>query len=333
VGAFPASRPAKKEGKVVISGPAGANVQDAITEGFQKKYPGIQVDYNGSNTREFVPRVAAERKAGQFLWDIFIHGSAELMYPLEPFDPLEPALMLPDVKNPKTWRGGKIEFLDPTKTVICMTPFQQGTLFYNTKLVNAKEFKSYKDLLNPKWKEKMVADDPRRVGPGMATFIFFYLHPELGPDFIRELDKQRLTIMQDYAQEVDAVAQGKYPLLIGTADFIATAKAAQGVPIGIVDPTQLKEGTDLSPANGTLALFNRSPHPNAAKVFINWLLSKEGQTIFARAYGYVSARLDVPTDHTEPWRVPVPGAIKTYTKEAVQARKDMQPLLQEVFGK
>jgi len=61
-------------------------------------------------------------------------------------------------------------------------------------------------------------------------------------------------------------------------------------------------------------------------------LSKEGQTIFARANGYVSARLDVPTDHTEPWRVPLPGAIKTYTKEAMAVKEKLTPLLQDIFG-
>ncbi len=325
---------ARKEGKVVISGPAGSDVRDALTEGFQKKYPGIQVEYDGSSTREFVPRIAAERKAGQFLWDVFIHGSPESMLPLGAFDPLEPALMLADVKDPKTWRGGKIGFLDPGKTVMEMTPFQRGTLFYNTKLVNPKEFKSYKDLLDPKWKGKIAVDDPRKSsGPGQATFTFFYLHPELGPDYIRALVKQQLTIYRDYVQEVDAVAQGKYPVLIGTADFTAIERARLGVPIGIVDPRQLKEGSDVSPANGDLALFNRAPHPNAAKVYINWLLSKEGQTLFARASGYVSSRLDVPTDHVPAWRVPQPGAIDTHSKAALQAKDNLQPLLQEVLGR
>src|SRR3989454_10405373 len=126
--------------------------------------------------------------------------------------------------------------------------------------------------------------------------------------------------------------QGRYPVLIGAADFVAINRAKQGVPIAIVDARQLKEGTDLSPTNGTLALFNRAPNPNAAKIYINWLLSKEGQTVFARANGYVSARLDVPTDHSEPWRVPLPGAIKTYTKEAMAVKEKLTPLLQEVFG-
>jgi ABC-type Fe3+ transport system substrate-binding protein len=325
---------AKKEGKVAVIGDVTAAMRDALTLGFEKKYS-ISVDLLGSTGREVAPRVAAERKAGQFLWDIYIHGSTtalEAMIPIGAFDPLEPALILADVKDPKTWRGGAIEFLDPNNTVMVMTPFHRGTIFYNTKLVNAKEFKSHRDLLHPKWKGRIVSDDPRRAGPGAATFTFFYLHPELGPDFIRALGKQQITILRDYAQEVDAVGQGRYPVLIGAADFVAINRAKQGVPIAIVDARQLKEGTDLSPTNGNLALFNRAPNPNAAKIYINWLLSKEGQTVFARANGYVSARLDVPTDHTEPWRVPLPGAIKTYTKAAMQVKDNLQPLLQEVFG-
>ena len=325
---------AKKEGKVSVITDVTATLRDALTLEFQKKY-GISVELFGISGREVAPRVAAERKAGQFLWDIYIHGSTtalEAMIPMGAFDPLEPALILPDVKDAKTWRGGAIEFLDPGKVVMVMTPFHRGIIFYNTKLVNPKEFKSHKDLLNAKWKGKMVVDDPRRAGPGVATFTFFYLHPELGPDFIRALGKQQMTILRDYAQEVDAVGQGRYPLLIGAADFVAINRAKQGVPIGIVDARQLKEGTDLSPTNGNLALFNRAPNPNAAKIYINWLLSNEGQTIFARANGYVSARLDVPTDHTEPWRVPLPGAIKTYTQAAMQVKNNLQPLLQEVFG-
>jgi ABC-type Fe3+ transport system substrate-binding protein len=213
-----------------------------------------------------------------------------------------------------------------------MTRFQRGTIFFNPKLVNAKEFKSHKDLLDPKWKGKLILDDPRRAGPGQATFTFFYLHPDLGPDFIRALGKQQITIMKDFVQEVDAIGQGRYPVLIGTADFVVIARAKQGVPIAIVDPTRLKEGTDASPANGALALFNKAPNPNAAKIYINWLLSKEGQTVFARANGYVSSRLDVPTDHTEPWRIPQPGAIKTYTKAAMQVKDNLMPLLNEAFG-
>src|SRR4030095_8040812 len=169
---------AKKEGKVVVITDVTATLRGALTLEFQKKY-GIPVELFGSAGREVPPRIAAERKAGQFLWDIYIHGSTtalEAMIPMGAFDPLETSLILQDIKDSKTWRGGGMEFLDPNKMVLVMTPFQRGTIFYNPKLVNVKELTSYKDLLDPKGREKMFVDDPRRAGPGAATFTFFYLH-------------------------------------------------------------------------------------------------------------------------------------------------------------
>jgi iron(III) transport system substrate-binding protein len=174
--------------------------------------------------------------------------------------------------------------------------------------------------------------DPRRAGPGQATFTFFYRNPDLGPDFIRALGTQDITILSNFQQEVDSVGQGRYPILIGTADAIAEERIRQGVPVQIVDTRTIKEGSDVSPANGAVAIFNKAPHPNAAKVYINWLLSKEGQSGFAKASGYVSARLDAATDHAPAWRVPVPGAIKTYDLEAVSMKEPLLALLEEVFG-
>lgn len=327
---------ARKEGKVTVIADVTAAMRDALTEAFQKKYA-IPVEFFGVAGREIPPRISAERKAGKYLWDVFVHGTTTgltSMIPMGAFDPLEPALLLPEVTDPKMWRGGGgVEFVDPGRSFVVMTPFQRGTLFVNPNLVKPEEFKSYKDLLDPKWKGKISMDDPRRAGPGQATFTFFYLHPDLGPNFIRALAQQEITILKDYAQEVDMLGQGRFPVLIGTADFVAIARMRQGVPVAIVDPRQLREGSDVSPANGALALFNRAPHPNAAKVYANWLLSKDGQTVFARATGYVSSRLDVPTDHAEPWRVPQPKAIKTYTQEAMDLKDKLVPFLEEIFGR
>ena len=129
------------------------------------------------------------------------------------------------------------------------------------------------------------------------------------------------------------LGQGRYSVGLGFSDSLAEQRAKQGVPVEIVDIRQLKEGSDISPASGGLSIFNRAPHPNAAKVYINWLLSKEGQTINARATGYISNRLDVPTDHAAPWRVPQPGSIKTYTMEAINKKEELFPILNEVFGR
>jgi len=325
---------AKREGSVQIIGPTGDDRRTALTEGFQKQY-GINVEYLADAGVGIPPRLTAERGANQYLWDIFIGGTTtalESLIPMGALDPLEPALVRAETKDPSKWRGGGLEFVDEGHTDLVMTPFHRGTLFINTTMVQPDEIKSYRDLLDPKWRGKMATDDPRRPGPGQATFTFFYLHPDLGPDFIRALARQELTIMQDYQQEIDGVGQGRYPLLIGSSDALAEARMKQGIPLGIVDPTILREKSDISPASGSVGIFNQAPHPNAARVYLDWLLSKDGQTDFARATGYISARSDVPTDHTFAWRVPQPGAIKTYDQNAMDVRDPVLAIANETLG-
>jgi ABC-type Fe3+ transport system substrate-binding protein len=325
---------AKREGKIAMVGPTGADRRDALTIPFQQKY-GIAVEYWADPVSGVPPRVAAERRAGKYLWDVIVAGAIEdVILPMGVLEPLEPALILPDIKDPKLLRGGEMEFLDPGRQVLVMSPFHRGTLFVNTELVKPAEFKSYRDLLDPKWRGKIVIDDPRRNGPGQATFSFFYAHPKLGPEFIRALARQELQVLRDYGQEIDALGRGKVPIVIGTSDSLVEERMKQGIPIAIVDPRQLQEGSDVGAASGMVALFNNAPDPNAARVYLNWLLSKEGQTHFVRATGYVSNRLDVPADHAAAWRVPQPGAVKTY---GIAVRRDIRakvvPLVQEIFGK
>jgi iron(III) transport system substrate-binding protein len=324
---------AKQEGVVSLLGTTGVEVRDALTLPFQKAY-GIQVDYFGGSGSEQAARVSAERRAGKYAWDIFVGGTTTgfaSMIPIKAFDPLDPALILPEVKDPKNWRGGGIEFVDTGRQMVVMTPAHRVILIVNTAAVDPNSIKSYKELLNPKWKGQIAIDDPRRSGPGQACFTFFYLHPELGPDFIRALARQEPVVFRDPSQLVNLVGQGKYPILIGPRDTMLADALKRSLPINVVNPSTVREGSDISSSSGNVAIFNRAPHPNAAKVYINWLLSKEGQSHHARALSTVSSRLDVPHDHAEPWKVPQPGAIKTYAAEAMEAKDSLLLLLKEVL--
>lgn len=324
---------AKKEGKVSVIGPVGPDRRDILTEPFQKKY-GITVEYLADRGSGIGPKITAERGAQRYNWDIVVTGTTTALtalIPLGALDPMDQALILPEVKDPKVWRGGAIEYSDPGHRMIVMTPSQRGTLFVNPNTIKPGDIKSYKDLLDPKYKGKIIADDGRFAGPGQATFTFFYLHPDLGPNFIRALAKQELTISRDYVQEIDSVAKGRHLVLIGVSDIAAEERKEKGIPIDIINPRLLKEGSDVSPGSGGVSMFNKAPNPNAAKVYLNWLLSKDGQTGFARVNGYISARLDVPTDHS-PWRVPIPGAIKTYTPQAMEVKEPLTNLLKELWG-
>jgi iron(III) transport system substrate-binding protein len=325
---------AKREGKVVVMSFPGDPVRAVLVEPFQNQF-GIPVDYTALAGTAITPRIQLERNSGQFNWDIFIGGAAvalEGLIPMGALDPIEPSLILPEVKDGKNWRGGALPLFGPKREALIMTPYQRGTLFYNKNVYKGDEIKSYKDLLDPKWKDKMQMDDPRRPGPGQATFIFFYLHPDLGPDFIRALLKQNITIQADFQQEIDMVGQGRAPFMIGAVDSLAEARMKQGAPIGIFDPTNIKEGSDISAASGNVGVFNRPAHPNAAKVYVNWLLTRETQEAYAKANVFTSARADVSGDWTEPWRVPAPNGIRTDGEVAVEVRPKLLPILREALG-
>jgi len=325
---------AKNEGKVAVLGPTGVHRRDPLTLPFQKKY-GISVEYRAERGSAAAPLVATQQRAGYYQWDIFIGGTTTglaSLIPIGAFQPMEEFLILPEVKDPKQWRGGEMEFVDPGKQMLVMTPSQRETVFVNKDMVKPGEITSYKDLLDPKWKGKIVVDDPRMAGPGQATFAFFYMQPDLGPDFIRALARQDMLFIRNYRQEIDLIGQGKYPILIGTSDSMAEDRMNQGLPIRIIDPRQLKEGSDVSPAAGNVAVFTKTPHPNAAKVYLNWLLSKEGQTGFVRAAGHISARLDVPTDHA-PLRVPIPGSVKTYDQGAMDKKDEIVGFLKKALAR
>jgi len=325
---------AKREGKVNVTGPTGSEIRQALVEPFQKKY-GISVEYLASDGRELVPKIMTEQAGGKYLWDVYIGGTftaLESMIPKDAMESLEPAFILPDVKDPKNWRGESLPFLGSARELLVMALQHRGTVAVNTNLVKANELKSYKDLLDPKWRGKIIIDDPRRSGPGQATFFLFYMRPDLGTDFIRALARHEVLMLRNFVQEVDFVAQGRYPILIGP-EVPVEMRMKQGAPIALIDPRQLREGSDLNSKNGNVALYRNAPHANAARIYLNWLLTQEGQAVFAQTMGYVSTRKDVSTDHVASWRVPKPGSPRTDTPEAIEIRNRLRPILLEIFGR
>ena len=157
----------------------------------------------------------------------------------------------------------------------------------------------------------MASLDPTTFGMG-AALQFFYYHPELGPAFLRKLyGEMQVTVSRDARQMTDWLASGKFLLCIrcNAGSEIGKAKE-QGLPIGSLDTESWKEGASSSAAGGTLGVPSRGTHPNAAKVFINWFLSPEGQIAlqkFGRPDAHNSRRIDIPKDDVDPYNRLAPG--------------------------
>jgi iron(III) transport system substrate-binding protein len=295
---------AKKEGQLVIYGSADFEM---LYGEFHKKYPEIKITGVFGRGADVAKRLMAERRADKFLGDIYLNGQTtgyNVFYKAKAVDPIPPALVLPEVTDTSKWWQGKHHYVDPENKYLLN--FNGGTRIvvgYNTKLVNAKEIKSYWDLLNPKWKGKIVALDPMSGGSGDAL-RFFYHSKLLGPEFLKRLlTEMDLVISSDSRQMGDWLAGGKFAFSIfgPVSRMDLDVMQGQGLPVNWFDPDHLKEGAYITAGSGGVGLINRPPHPNAAKVAINWLLSREGQIAYQRIFtegaeGPDSLRIDIPKD-------------------------------------
>ena len=294
---------AKKEGQVTIY----IYRYEGLLQDFKREFPGISVMSVTGRGNELTHRIMAERRAGRFLVDVYSGGTNSLyntLYKGKALDPLKPLLILPEVIDTSKWYGNEHRYADPEGKHIFSfigSP-SNAQLAYNTKLVDPKEFKSYWDFVNPKWKGKIVSLDPRDTGLG-ATMQFYYYSPELGPDFMKKFfGGMEITYAKNFRQMTDWLAQGKFAICMGCKDSMRAKN--QGLPVDDFDSNKWKEGSSFSAGGGSMGYMNQAPHPNAAKVFINWFLSRKGQMALQKL-GDVddpanSRRIDIPKDDIPP---------------------------------
>ncbi len=269
--------------------------------------------------------------------DLFIGGMGTAQATLHPANvlaPIQPLLLLPEVLDQSKWWRGKHRYADAEGKYIFVFVGSANVveLRYNTNLVSPKEFTSFWDLLNPKWKGKIVATDPRMNGMDTPV-LFFYYHPKLGPEFMRRLyGEMDVTIARDYRQPIDWLAAGKFAVCIPCNSRETEKAIKQGLPLG--ETLELKEGGTLSAGGGTISFIDKAPHPNAAKLFVNWLLSREGQIEFQKRDGSDSFRIDIPKQNVSRENRRIEGA--DYFEGDDPRFSDRRPadkLLNEIFLK
>jgi len=289
---------ARREGKVVVSVPTSAELRKEFESGFQKQFPGIELELSVARGASNINKIAEEQKAGMRNIDLHIGGTTSIVTGLlgaNLLEPIPPSMLLPEVSDPKNWWGGHIWVDNAKKYIYSFTAYMTETVWYNSTLVRAEEIVSWDSLLDPKWKGKIAILDPRTPGSGESTWAF--LLKIKGEPFLGKLAAQDMMVGRNLRQLGEAVARGKAAISIGLSYYTYLPFIKAGLPVRSL--SAIKEGYYAATGSGNLAILKNVPHPNASKVFVNWLLSKEGQAAFTKAMGQPTRRFDVDTQWTK----------------------------------
>ena len=298
---------AKKEGKIVFH--SGNSAEPYFNE-FRKKFPEIKtvrmLTRGGSAAHG---RLMAERRANVYITDL-VHlgaGSGGRLARAGALDPLEPYMVLPEVLDQSKWFEGRHYFADKEGKYLFKYASNPGVdVSFNTEFVNPNKIKSYWDLLDAKWKGKIATYDPRARGSSLLSY--FYYNPELGPSYLKRFfGEMEPLASRDRRQITDWLANGRIAIAFRTAPHASglNVAKAQGLPVNWFVPGHFKEAVPISGGPAHIAVVNKSPHPNAAKLFVNWFLSREGQLVVQNiaakgGEGVDSRRIDISKDMVPP---------------------------------
>ena len=253
---------AKKEGKLIVyTAATGQPSHVAIGRAFEKKY-GIPVTYLEARASEIRERVRTEQTAGRFIGDMSHNGSTTTALQMAE-GVFQPHGGVPNAANLRPPFKA-----DDTRVPVFASAY---SILINTNLVKpADEPKSWADLADPKWKGKILSDDPRALGGGSVSF--FVLHDKLGRGYHDKMAANQLVFSRDLRASERRVARGDYPIWIPmTTNSYAALK---GLPVKLLHP---QEGYPY--ITYEVAVLKNAPRPNAARLFMDFFVSDEAQII------------------------------------------------------
>jgi iron(III) transport system substrate-binding protein len=313
---------AEAEGSISIVTRIGDVYRNAIMA-FEETFPKIKIQHQGMIALNFGPRVIQERKSGLYQWDVLL---STVTTPLSVFrqegilDPVRPLMFRGDVLEDQYWQEGfDAGWRDGDKKwAYAYGVTLNRSIWINTDLVKEDEIKSTMDLLDPKWKGKIVAADPRIGGFGNMVTL---MRLKYGDDVVSRLYKdQEVVVSQENRQTTEWLLRGRYSVGVQAVnEQILQDFKAQGLG-GNLKHLPIDEADHVAASGNVAFAFNRAPHPNAAKLFVNWLLSHDGQTAWSERTQQNSRRIGVPPG--DPQYLPPPG--KTYVE---MENEEMLPII------
>src|SRR5712691_4724875 len=273
---------ASKEGRLVIYTGVERAAAQALVNAFAKKYPFISAETVRASSSKLATRLDAEVEADRVQGDVF-------------------EFSLPYLTTSLRKRGEILEYDSPEyahypagyadRGYWAATGVSSIILLLNTRKVDeANVPQSWWDLAKPYWRNKLTIDNLEVSGTGYNWLLAVVNDERLGWKFIEELGRNKPALERGHAGMAQKVAAGEYAGAVEMADFHLKniRDAAASVPVRGVWPS---EGVPREP--WTAGILKRAPHPNAARLFMDFILSQEGQDIYVKMMGWRSARADV----------------------------------------
>jgi iron(III) transport system substrate-binding protein len=329
---------AKREGKVVVTGPPDPQVRQTVPAAFKARY-GINVEYLGVRTSDIAAKLRSERSAGLYTVDVVLGGIQTMatgFYREKILEPLKPMLIMAEVADGSKWKAGKLPFVDPEQEYILRLFNSVTPSFYiNTNVIKQGDIRKASDLLDPKWRSKISTEDPTLSGSGSAQAARYYL--QLSEDFVKKLYiDQKPVISRERRQLTDWLLRGTYPIALNADEDEVERMRKEGMPVAAVYALpDLPGGTNTG--EGQLGVFRNAPNPNAAKLFANWIASKEGLDVYARSRGRSPTRNDIDERSFLPAAsIPRPGETYFDTAEwelTVTKKEKIRARMKELVGR
>ena len=308
---------AKKEGKVVWYTSLALPSAEKVAKLFEAAYPGIKVEVNRTGSERIIARVMQELKANIKNVDVvhtsdaghFVYFKAQKL--LTKYTPAGVEAFPAGFKD----KDGYFYGLRATVNVIA----------YNTKTVSAAEApKTWKDLLDPRWKGKMVTAHPGYSGV-ISTHVLALVN-QYGWDYFKQLAQNKLMLVQSAVDPSGVVASGERPVAVDGGEYTFYQIKKKGNPVEIVYP---KEGVPLvvSPT----AIMSFAPHPNAAKLFTDFIFSKDVQQVLADTEGLYSGNPQVTYPSDKP-RLSDLKLLSVDAEELEKRNEEIKTRFVEFFG-
>jgi iron(III) transport system substrate-binding protein len=297
---------AKKEGKMVLYTANVAEVEQEIIKAFNKRFPEIKVEMVRAPGGQLITRVKTEAAAGKLIADVIDHSDRGLMLELQD--------LFQDYAPPNAADYREESYVSPKLWPRVMLGW---SIAYNSELVKTPP-KSWMDLTKPEFKGKMIGQVIAPSGGTTWTRSMFE-RQVLGEDYWARQAATEPALYPSNAPLSDAVARGEVsiaPILYN----VIFPKMRDGAPIGYVFPP---EGVPMTPfADG---IPKTAQNPNAARLFLNWCLSQEGQKFLVEDLGHFSA-MKTPPAYPKGFDV---AAVKVWLPNYEQFETLRKPWLEE----